>query len=57
MCIVLNCRRVTFICGQAGVCALGAVVARESGDEKLCHHYITQFNEVTLFINEPCFSP
>ncbi|KAL8458250.1 hypothetical protein ACS0TY_035944 [Phlomoides rotata] len=38
--------RVTFICGQAGVCALGAVVARESGDEKLCHHYIEQFKEV-----------
>ncbi|KAL8505919.1 hypothetical protein ACS0TY_016951 [Phlomoides rotata] len=40
--------RVTFICGQAGVCALGAVVARESGDEKLFHHYIAQFKEIKL---------
>lgn len=42
----LNCRRVTFICGEAGVCALGAVVAHHSSDEKLCQHYITQFKEV-----------
>lgn len=55
MLIVLNCRRVTFICEEAGVCALGAVVTRESSDEKLCHHYVTQFNEVVLSINEPYF--
>lgn len=39
-------RRVTFICGEAGVCALGAVVAQHNGDEQLCNRYITQFKEV-----------
>ncbi|KAA8526849.1 hypothetical protein F0562_008922 [Nyssa sinensis] len=38
--------RVTFICGQAGVCALGAVVAKHNGDERLCKHYLTQFKEI-----------
>ncbi|KAK9268763.1 hypothetical protein L1049_000525 [Liquidambar formosana] len=41
-------RRVTFICGRAGVCALGAVVAKHSGDERLLHHYLTQFKEIKL---------
>ncbi|THG11933.1 hypothetical protein TEA_009554 [Camellia sinensis var. sinensis] len=36
---------VTFICGQAGVCALGAVVAKHSGDERLCDPYLTKFKE------------
>lgn len=39
-------RHVTFICGRAGVCALGAVVAKHAGDEKLLKYYITQFKEV-----------
>ncbi|KAL3636865.1 transcription factor [Castilleja foliolosa] len=37
---------VTFICGEAGVCALGAVVARLNGDEQSCHRYITKFNKI-----------
>ncbi|KAK3427028.1 hypothetical protein EUGRSUZ_F03336 [Eucalyptus grandis] len=40
--------RVTFICGQAGVCALGAVVAKHSGDERLLDHYLTRFKEIQL---------
>ncbi|KAI3466131.1 hypothetical protein Pfo_022794 [Paulownia fortunei] len=40
--------RVTFICGQAGVYALGAVVAHHNGDEQLCDRYITQFKEIKL---------
>ncbi|XP_009767466.1 lanC-like protein GCL2 isoform X2 [Nicotiana tabacum] len=40
--------RVTFICGQAGVYALGAVVAKHSGDEQLCDHYLTKFKEIEL---------
>uniref|UniRef100_A0A5B7ADD2 Putative lanC-like protein GCR2 n=1 Tax=Davidia involucrata TaxID=16924 RepID=A0A5B7ADD2_DAVIN len=40
--------RVTFIIGQAGVCALGAVVAKHSGDERLCDRYLSQFKEIKL---------
>lgn len=39
-------RDVTFICGRAGVCALGAVAAKHNGDEPLMNYYLTQFNEV-----------
>lgn len=39
-------RRVTFICGRAGVCALGAVAAKNSGDGHLLDHYISLFKEV-----------
>lgn len=38
----------TFICGQAGVYALGAVVAKHSGDEQLCDYYLTKFKEVDI---------
>ncbi|XP_031375300.1 lanC-like protein GCR2 [Punica granatum] len=41
-------RRVTFICGQAGVFALGAVVAKHAGDDRLLNHYLTQFREIRL---------
>lgn len=41
-------RDVTFICGRAGVCALGAVAAKHSGDEPLMRYYLTQFGEVGL---------
>ncbi|CAI9754328.1 unnamed protein product [Fraxinus pennsylvanica] len=37
--------RVTFICGEEGVCALGAVVAKHAIDEQLCDQYLTQFKE------------
>ncbi|CAA0820107.1 LanC-like protein GCR2 [Striga hermonthica] len=40
--------RVTFICGQASVCALGAVVAHHKGDEQSCQQYITRFREIKL---------
>lgn len=36
----------TFICGRAGVCALGAVTAKHAGDERLLEHYLRQFKEV-----------
>ncbi|KAH0744271.1 hypothetical protein KY290_032264 [Solanum tuberosum] len=39
---------VTFICGQAGVYSLGAVVAKHNGDEQLCDHYLTKFKEIEL---------
>ncbi|OMP04677.1 Lanthionine synthetase C-like protein [Corchorus olitorius] len=38
--------RVTFICGRAGVCALGAVIAKHSGDERLQAHYLTKFKQI-----------
>ncbi|GLU23419.1 hypothetical protein SLE2022_394230 [Rubroshorea leprosula] len=37
---------VTFICGRAGVCALGTVLAKLAGDEKLLDHYLTQFKQI-----------
>ncbi|KAK8527385.1 hypothetical protein V6N12_054598 [Hibiscus sabdariffa] len=37
--------RVTFICGRAGVYALGAVVAKHSGDTSLQDHYLSKFKE------------
>ncbi|KAL4566869.1 hypothetical protein LXL04_030995 [Taraxacum kok-saghyz] len=40
--------RVTFICGQAGVSALGAVVAKQSNDDHLFNHYLTRFREIKL---------
>ncbi|XP_057953029.1 lanC-like protein GCL2 [Malania oleifera] len=40
--------RVTFISGRAGVCALGAVVAKHAGDERLLHHYLNLFKEIRL---------
>lgn len=40
--------RVTFIGGQAGVYALGAVVARHCGDEGLCKHYLAKFKEIKI---------
>ncbi|KAI3905333.1 hypothetical protein MKX01_040024 [Papaver californicum] len=41
-------RHVTFLCGRAGVCALGAVAAKHSGDERLLNHYLTQFQAIKL---------
>lgn len=49
--MMLGCRRVTFICGRAGVYAVGAVIAKHSGDERLQDHYLTKFKEVVH-----CFS-
>lgn len=36
----------TFLCGRAGVCALGAVAAKHAGDESLLDYYLKQFKEV-----------
>ncbi|URE04641.1 Lanthionine synthetase C-like protein [Musa troglodytarum] len=38
-------RHVTFICGRAGVCALGAVVAKHAGDNVLLNHFLSSFRE------------
>ncbi|KAK8945013.1 hypothetical protein KSP39_PZI007617 [Platanthera zijinensis] len=38
----------TFVCGRAGVCALGAVLAKQSGDGKLLQHYLSSFKEIKL---------
>jgi hypothetical protein len=43
---ILSRSRVTFICGRAGVCALGAVIAKHAGDERLLDYYLRQFKEV-----------
>ncbi|KAJ7981437.1 LanC-like protein [Quillaja saponaria] len=49
----LGSRDVTFICGRAGVCALGAVVAKYAGDEKLLTYYLAQFEKIKLPTNLP----
>ncbi|XP_010500915.1 PREDICTED: lanC-like protein GCR2 [Camelina sativa] len=41
-------RVVTFICGHAGVCALGAVAAKHLGDEQLCDRYLARFSEIRI---------
>lgn len=40
----------TFICGRAGVCALGAVIAKHAGDGRLLDNYLRQFKEVLCSI-------
>ncbi|KAK8698625.1 hypothetical protein V6N13_114736 [Hibiscus sabdariffa] len=49
----LSSRDVTFLCGRAGVCALGAVAARYAGNQELLNHYLTQFREIKLSRNLP----
>ncbi|XP_071907091.1 lanC-like protein GCL2 isoform X2 [Coffea arabica] len=44
----LHSRDVTFICGRAGVCALGAVVAKYLGYDQLLHYYLNHFKEIRL---------
>nr|GMC72537.1 LanC-like protein GCR2 [Ipomoea batatas] len=39
---------VTFLCGQAGIYALGAVAAKHCGDNVLLDHYLTKFREIKL---------
>ncbi|XP_047973239.1 lanC-like protein GCR2 [Salvia hispanica] len=46
-------RRVTFLSGEAGVYALGAVVAHHNGDKELCQHYVSHFKEIKLSIDLP----
>lgn len=44
------CRHVTFICGRAGVCAIGAVAAKQAGDQALLNQYLTQFKKVPFYL-------
>lgn len=46
-------RDVTFICGRAGVCALGAVAAKHVNDEALQSYYLSQLGEIKLLRNHP----
>lgn len=46
-------RDVTFICGRAGVCALGAVAAKHVNDEALQSYYLSQLGEIELLRNHP----
>jgi len=39
-------RDVTFICGRAGVCSLGAVAAKHAGDDESLRYYMAQFEKV-----------
>ncbi|CAL5069035.1 unnamed protein product [Urochloa decumbens] len=39
---------VTFICGRAGVCALGAVVAKHAGDDAAVGRYLSSFNQIKI---------
>ncbi|KAL6651089.1 hypothetical protein ACP70R_010014 [Stipagrostis hirtigluma subsp. patula] len=39
---------VTFICGRAGVCALGAVAAMHAGDEAAVARYLCLFNQIRI---------
>jgi len=39
-------RDVTFICGRAGVCSLGAVAAKLAGDDESLRYYLAQFEKV-----------
>ncbi|TYH33712.1 hypothetical protein ES332_D13G078000v1 [Gossypium tomentosum] len=44
----LSSRDATFLCGRAGVCALGDVAAKYSGNQESLNHYLTPFREIKL---------
>lgn len=46
-------RDVTFLCGRAGVCALGAVVAKHMGEDQLLNYYLSKFKEIKLSKDHP----
>lgn len=48
MSVVFFISRVTFVCGRAGVCALGAVAAKLTGDSQLQDRYLALFHEVII---------
>lgn len=50
MSVVFFISRVTFICGRAGVCALGAVAAKLTGDSQLQDRYLARFHEVPFML-------
>ncbi|KAG2567618.1 lanC-like protein GCL2 isoform X2 [Panicum virgatum] len=39
---------VTFICGRAGICALGAVVAKHAGDVATVARYLNSFKQIKI---------
>ncbi|OQU91563.1 lanC-like protein GCL2 isoform X2 [Sorghum bicolor] len=41
-------RFLTFICGRAGVCALGAVIAKHCDDQLRVTQYLSSFDEITV---------
>ncbi|MED6169158.1 transcription factor [Stylosanthes scabra] len=45
--------RVTFVCGRAGVCALGAVIAKHAGDEKMLNYYLREFKKIRIPRDSP----
>lgn len=45
---IVDVRDATFLCGRAGVCALGAVVAKYMGDDQLLDYFLAQFKEVNF---------
>ncbi|KAF5741502.1 GCR2-like 2 isoform 1 [Tripterygium wilfordii] len=49
----VSSRDVTFICGRAGVCALGAVAGKHAGEGQLVDHYLSQFKAIKLSRNLP----
>jgi hypothetical protein len=46
MVVVARIRFLTFICGRAGVCALGAVIAKHCDDQMMLTQYLSYFDEV-----------
>ncbi|CAI9102151.1 OLC1v1000373C2 [Oldenlandia corymbosa var. corymbosa] len=44
----VDSRDVSFICGRAGVCALGAVVAKNMKNVKLMDSYVSKFRKIEL---------
>ena len=40
----------TFICGRAGACALGAVAAKHANDEALQSYYLSLLGEVAFLL-------
>ncbi|CAI9089439.1 OLC1v1024011C1 [Oldenlandia corymbosa var. corymbosa] len=46
-------RDVTFICGRAGVCALGAAVAKNMGDDQMVYYYLSKLKEIRLSSDLP----
>ncbi|KAI3736169.1 hypothetical protein L6452_15703 [Arctium lappa] len=41
-------RDVSFLLGRAGVCALGAVVAKHQGNEQMVDYYLNQFKKIKV---------
>lgn len=46
-------RDITFICGRAGVCALGAVVAKNQANQQMINYYVTQCRIIDVNNDHP----